>query len=270
MESVEWNPAAAASLEGVELGFAYLDQMALVPYAQADLGIRLGGTWGGVLTLRDSGDDALHETSLGVSLARRLGRLSVGATGRLLMATFGRNDLSATDYAVFDPAEVAEALGNQVQGDALGFSLGIGARYAVGRAALGIALRNAVSPITWNSGLSGGGGTGSYSEDLPPELVVGAQIPAGRAGLLRMDYRPATSEDLDPVVRAGAEWVLAEVLALRIGTERYFNGRADDRLTAGFGLLVPAGQRMRISAGYAYADSFLGASQQVALTVRVR
>jgi hypothetical protein len=121
--------------------------------------------------------------------------------------------------------------------------------------------------IQWNSGTASGNVSSSYNEGLPFVLVVGGQIPAGRHGLILLDYVPALDDEVDERVRAGIQVTLAELLAVRVGTERSLNGQSDERLTLGFGLRLPAVAGVTLAADYAYADSFLGTSQQVALRV---
>ncbi len=270
MGGAVWNPASATEFGRVEASFAYLDQFGVLSYAEAGLGGRIGTRWGLGLSIRDSGDDALRETSIRGILGHSIGRLSVGGAFSLLLARFGRNDLAGEDYSVFDPSEVAIGIGNQIQGEATGFSMDLGIRYSVGRAALALVARNLLAPVQWDSRTANGGNKSSYSEGVPLEILVGAAIPAGESGLFTMDYRPALRGDLDPVIRAGAEWVLAGVLALRTGTERTFNGRNDERYTVGFGIIPPFRGRTRMRAGYSFSTGLLGDSQQFSLQVSLQ
>jgi hypothetical protein len=270
LESLIRNPAAATSLARIEASFAYLDQYSLLGYSEVGAGMSLGQSWGMALFLRDSGDESLRETTFRLSAGKQIGRLSLGLSGALLLAQFGRNDLAGQDLSVFDPGEIAAGFANQIRGDATGVGVDVGLRYAVGRSAVGVAVRNAFAPVSWSSGPASGLWAGTYTESLPMEIVVGAQIPSGRSLLILMDYRPAHTAELDHLIRAGAEWTLAELFAIRVGTERSFNGRDDERYSVGFGVLPPVSGRMRLSANYAYASSFLGDSQQFSLAVSLR
>lgn len=267
LEAVWANPASAATLDEVQFSFSYLQQYDLLEHGQFGLGFSARGGWGLGLHFRDSGDDAMRETVVQMALARRFGRLSVGLSSALLLSRFGRNQINPDALVVFDPIEISEGMANQISGDATGVTGGIGVRYAAGRAAIGISARNLASLIRWNSGTASGSISSSYNEGLPFALVIGGQIPAGRHGLILLDYVPALDDELDERIRAGIQVTLAELLSLRAGTERSLNGQSDERLTLGFGLRLPAVAGVTLAADYAYADSFLGTSQQVALRV---
>ncbi|NNE69510.1 MAG: hypothetical protein HKN29_04010 [Rhodothermales bacterium] len=266
IESVWANPAAATSVGRVQFLFAYLDQFELIEHGQAAVGFS-SGNWGLGLHVRDSGDDALRESVVRLSLARRFGRLSMGANAGLLLARFGRNTLNPDALAVFDPAEIAQGMANQIRGDASGITGGFGVRYALGRAALAASVSNAVSYVQWESAAASGAFAASYRQSLPTALWVGAQVPAGRQGLVLLDYAPALDSEIDDRLRAGLEWTLAGILALRAGTERSLNGQPDEGVTFGFGLHLPPVAGVRVGADYAYVDSYLGASQHVAVRV---
>lgn len=266
-ESVWSNPAAATTVGRIQVSFAYLNQFELIEYGQVGLAFSTAGGWGVGLHLRDSGDDAMRESVARITLARRVQRLSVGVSMGVLMARFGRNVLNPDALAVFDPSEIAEGQANQIQGDATGISASVGLRYAVGRGALGVTVTNAVSHLNWNSSSASGAFGANYSQTLPTTLWLGGQVPAGRQGLLLLDYAPALDAEVDDRVRAGIQWTLAEVLALRLGTERSLNGEADEGVTFGFGLSLPRVGGIQVGADYAYVDSFLGASQHVAVRV---
>jgi hypothetical protein len=254
-------------LDQVQFSFSYLQQYDLLEHGQFGLGFSTRSGWGMGLHFRDSGDDAMRETVVQMALARRFGRFSMGFSGALLLSRFGRNQINPDALLVFDPIEIAQGMANQINGDATGVTGGIGLRYAAGRGAIGINVRNLASLIQWNSGTASGSVTSSYNEGLPLLVVVGGQIPAGRQGLILLDYVPALNDELDERVRVGLQVTLAEMLALRVGTERSLNGQSDERLTLGFGLRLPAVAGVTLAADYAYADSFLGTSQQVALRV---
>lgn len=267
IESVWSNPASATSVGRIQFSFAYLNQFEMIEYGQVGLAFSTVGGWGVGLHLRDSGDDAMRESVIRASLARRFERLSLGVSVGVLMARFGRNTLDPNALAVFDPNEIAEGQANQVRGDATGVAASVGLRYALGRGALGVTVANAVSNLSWNSSSASGAFAANYSQTLPMTLWLGGQVPAGKQGLVLLDYAPALDTEVDDRIRAGFQWTLAEVLALRLGTERSLNGEADEGLTFGFGLSLPRVGGIQVGADYAYVDSFLGASQHVAIRV---
>ncbi|MBO6575764.1 MAG: hypothetical protein JJ896_12240 [Rhodothermales bacterium] len=269
VEGASWNPASVARLPRLDVSMVYIDAFGVVPAGLAHVGFRTGRRWGLAVGLSESGDDVLQETTAEVVAARRFGPLSVGLGGRVLRAVFGRNALAPSDYQVFDPGEIEAGIARQVQGDALGFTLAAGAQYFAGRAAFAVVVRNPLSSVTWNSG-SAAATNASYQEGLPLELVVGAALPAGPRAQILMDVRPALDPELDHAVRVGAEWGPVPVITLRAGTERRFNGRGDDVLTAGFALASPGTSTFRVIASYAYASSFLGLTQQVGIRMVLR
>jgi hypothetical protein len=269
LSAAVWNPASAAGFGRVEASFVYLDQFGLLSYAEAALGVSLGKKWGIGVVARDSGDDALRETSVRAIMGHQRGGFSIGGSMSLLLARFGRNNLSLEDYSVFDPSEIAAGTGNQIQGEATGFSADLGVKYARGRAAIGVVARNLLAPVRWDSRTASGSVEKSYTEGIPMEVVIGSAIPLGSNALFVMDYRPAIG-DLKNTVRAGAEWTLADMLAIRAGTERSFNGQDDERYTVGFGISPPFRGRTRIRAGYSFATGILGNSQQFSMLVIVR
>jgi hypothetical protein len=227
--SIFWNPAGLArGGRPKEVMLTYCDQMGLVPYSAAAGLFRLGDyTFGAGIIY--SGDDVLSETTGLLSAAREIvpspwvadATIDAGVTLRTRWASFGDN--ASTE--------------GQVTGSAMGVGLDIGAVVPVTPSVtIGVYSRDIVSSLNWDSSESG-----SYGENVPAALIMGAEMTARDNLTLEIDLDKSLRQDVSDVVAAGAELVLFDVAAVRAGYRTALPERELEEFSVGAGAGVMAG-----------------------------
>jgi hypothetical protein len=228
--SIFWNPAGLTGAErnkGVSLSYA--DVMGIVPYSAASGIMELGDTYTVGAGILRSGDDVLTETTLLAGAARGWelpaylgGRwVDVGVTLKTRWASFGNN----------------QSEDGQVSGSARGFGLDGGAIVQITEGAtFGIAVRDVVNSLTWDSAEEG-----SSSEDVPSALVMGLAVRPTDNVLLAVDIDKALHLDSRDMVMAGAEVDLFGVASVRGGYRKALPPGELEEWAVGAGARVPAG-----------------------------
>jgi hypothetical protein len=266
-----WNASSLVHSDGIEASFTYVDQLGLLSYQYVSLVIPLQEKKTALaISVTDSGDEALRELTGRLAFAYRLGPLELGVGSVFRRAVFGRNQLNADDYVVFDQTEVLEGIGRQVVGDAGGIGLDVGLSLQAAPALrVGAAIRNVIAPVRWNSKTRDGldQTRGSYIESIPLTLSLGTSwTPTGNAEF-SIDFNPGLDDDIANRYSVGAEYLIASVLALRSGIEIISDGLKNERYTAGFGIRIPDTWGVRVYADYAFVSDDLADTQQISMTV---
>ncbi|MBM3307940.1 MAG: hypothetical protein FJY74_06415 [Candidatus Eisenbacteria bacterium] len=239
-DAVFWNPATIGSrTQRPEFAASYCDHMGLVPYAAVSASVPLSpalAVGGGVLY---SGDDALSEMTVVAGVGRAVGAppwcgtrpARVGAALKGRRASYGNN----------------ASVEGQVTGDALGGGVDLGALVPVTpELTLGVVCRDLANTLRWNSSARG-----SYSEGVPPALLIGLAAEPRSGFSIEVDLDKALRADTADVVSAGAALWLGNVAVLRCGYRRSLPPDRFDEYAVGCGAAVPAGHG-RISMDVAY------------------
>ena len=251
-----WNPAGLGQADGPrEFMVAYGDQMQLVPYS-AGAGLYRFGDYTLGAGLLYSGDDVMSETSALIGAAREFEVLpwapdraaGFGVTLRTRWASYGNN----------------QSVGEQVTGSALGLGLDVGALIPLtDSTTLGVSGRDIVSMLNWDSSAAG-----SYGENVPAALTIGIAMRPHDHVLLEADLDKALHQDVNNVVRAGAELTLFGVASLRGGYVTTLSESESDEYSIGAGATFPAGTTlMTLDVAYLFGrlDDTLRFSLGVAL-----
>ncbi len=205
-----WNPAGIAWQTGAHSAALSTVRLAgLVNYhhfAYSYLAPRWFGAGAMILT---SGDDLMRESTISVSgvtsgalipdLAM-LRNLSVGMNVKYYTTSFGNN----ADGAYLD----ADGLNHQVKGNASGYGVDLALSYKLsGRDRIGLMYRNPLNSISWESSNEVGTALGSYSENLPAELIVGyARL--SEHFTFALDYNKSLHADTEDIIYTGLEFPL--------------------------------------------------------------
>lgn len=269
--SVYWNPAGLADTKHYITSFSHADQMEFVTYRFMALVAPL--PWdnlGAGLTVIESGDDMLREFSAQMGVGYRWKDLRAGAGLKYRHSGFGRNGFDDGDYIVFDPDEIQTGRETQVSGNGTGFGLDVGLLYRPNeRVGFGMVYRDAFNSFQWDSenASTTNPARGSYSENMPAELILGSSFKAFKSTTVVADYKPSLSEDVDPALRVGLETGFLDVLYLRGGAEYRVNSFDDERYTAGVGLRTPSLVGLRLRLDYAYLIDPLKPSQRISIAL---
>ena len=253
--SVYWNPAGLATLQGYQVHAMHTKQFGLIHYSYLTGAAQLGNNRGVGISLISSGDDLMREFSFHGAYSQKVGPVRVGAALKYRYAGFGNNVFNEDDYYVFEPDEIDEGKLNQVSGSAHGVGFDIGALYQpLDIVTLGVMLRDIYSPIFWNSeiGNPDKSAKGSYSETTPFEVIVGAAVRAHENMLVTTDFMPSYDDDTDHVLRIGGELTLWKMVFLRAGTQQRINSYNDDTYTLGTGIQVMDQKKRSVSLNYTY------------------
>lgn len=228
--AVFWNPAGLARSErSREFAVTYCDQMGLVPYSAASGLFQLGDRYALGAGVVYSGDDALSETTVLVSLARRLPDapwekerpVTAGATVRTRWASFGNN----------------ESTHAQVTGSAFGLAVDVGAIVPVpGGLSLGVSARDVAGVLSWDSSARG-----TYDEGVPATLTLAVGSTPWHDLSVEVDLEKALHLDRRDMVLAGAELRLFRVAAIRGGYRRALPPGDLEEFSVGAGATVTAG-----------------------------
>lgn len=271
--AVYWNPAGLASVGGYITSFSHANQLRIVDYNYVALAAPLpGATHGAGATIIASGDDLMRELSIHLGYGYAYGPISAGIGLKYRNATFGNNLFDDSNYIVFEPDEINLGRMNQVTGDANGFGVDLGLLYQVNdRARVSLVYRDMLASMNWNSATSNpdAPARGSYSEDLPAELIFGSAVRLLNNFQISADFRPSLYSDTDNVLSLGAEAVFVDMVAVRGGTRQRVNDRNDDALYAmGVGLISPEFNGIRVRLDYTFVFDPLENSQRISFAIQ--
>lgn len=223
--AVVWNPAGLLKSQGSGAAFMWAKQLGFVPYNYLCYSRPMGDDYrtGGALIY--SGDEVMSETTALVSIAaslRKYGRyfqdIAVAANLKFRQASYGNNSDGDPD---------------RVTGDASGFGLDLGFMWqASPKVSVGMLLRDLFNGMSWKSSQSG-----TYSESIPAEFVIGASYKHTRNSVIAVDYRKALYDDVDNRIMVGFEQRIFRFIALRTGWGRNVGGEEPNQEIA-FGLGV--------------------------------
>lgn len=233
-----WNPAGLSRLTRPGAGFYYMRQFGLIPYLAATYVHPLqSGNWthGGALLV--SGDDALRETILAFSLAKRMDRyvenLTLGTTLRYKNAAYGNN---------------SDGGNGQIRGNAVGFSLDLGMQYRwQERIVFGMVAENMLDFVSWNSS-----GKGTYRQSSPFNLVTGVAFIQPGNWTLSTDLKKSLYRDTDDHIRIGVEKTLFAMLFIRGGLHAPLSTAADLNYHCGLGIARAAFRQAKVGLDMAY------------------
>lgn len=265
--AMAWNPASLVSDQGMEIVFSYVDQLDLVEFGHVAwvMPLRSGrSAWG--LAAQVTGDDMLREMTVQAAYSHRVRFMWMGLSVGYRMAEFGKNALTADDYAVFDPDEITLGLSQQVSGDAQGFVLDAGMRLEMThRLDMAFAIKNVVAPVEWTSVASAREGSNRYFESVPMELSAGvAYRMTDRLGGY-LDWTPNIKGDAVPKVGIGVSYQPLDEIVFRAGRLMMHDRRRDEWRTFGFGIRTPSSLEWSIEADYAIVISEMARTQQISL-----
>jgi len=265
--AMAWNPASLVSDQGMEIVFSYVDQLGLVEFGHVAwaMPLRSGrSAWG--LAAQVNGDDMLREMTLQAAYSHRIRFLWLGLSVGYRMAEFGNNTLSADDYPVFDPDEIAVGLNRQVRGDAQGFMLDAGLRLEMThRLDMAVAVRNAYAPVQWTSDAPSREGRKRYFESVPVEVSTGVAYRMSDRLSGYLDWTPGLASDAIPRVGIGVSYRPLDEIVFRVGRLMVHDRRRDEWRTFGFGIRTPSALDWSIEADYAIVVSELARTQQITL-----
>jgi hypothetical protein len=270
--SVYWNPAGLADTKNYITSFSHADQMDFVTYRFMALAAPL--PWdnlGAGITIIESGDDMLREFSAQLGVGYRWKSIRAGLGMKYRHSGFGKNGFDDSDYIVFDPDEILNGRDQQVRGNGTGFGVDLGLLYRPNdRVGFGVVYRDVMNTFQWDSenASTTNPARGSYSENLPSELILGSSFKAFRSTTVVADYKPALSSDIDPMLRMGMETGFMDVLFLRGGAEYRVNSFDDERYTAGVGIKTPSVAGLRLRLDYAYLIDPLKPSQRISIAIQ--
>lgn len=256
VHSIMWNPAGLAQLERPQAAFTFTSQLGLVNYHYLAASMPLGNNQNAGIAVISSGDEMMREFTLQGAYARSVltENLLVGVTVKFRYASFGNNNLNASDYSgVFEPDEIETGIKNQVKGNAPGFGLDLGVLYKLNnRIHLGLMLKDIYSPVFWNSHVDNPEAKtkGKYTELIPFEPVVGTSFMVSENLMLTSDYAPGAIKEMNDKFRMGVEARLLDVLSLRGGYQNFINHEKDEKYTVGIGLDREIMKNLRVIVDY--------------------
>lgn len=267
VEAILYNPAAMASTRDWAGGYYYADMYALIPYHFTSATYRLkgrpfvlGGAW------LQNGDDIYSENEVLLGAAYERGWVRVGGTYKIRFAGTG-----AGGEAFRDP-EIG--LNRQVEGGALGllgFDLGATLMPFGPQFVFGVAMKDLLSRIYWNTENEAGTARGEYAEYVPVTLRYGFLFDPDPFLDLVVDFEPALYHHGLSRLAAGIEvlpfellpdsWAkphIHDMLSARTGYARnMFTHEASHRfsLGGGFGYRY-LGLRLSVDAAYEWVYNF--------------
>ncbi|GEM_PF-1802438 len=267
VEAIIYNPAAMAATADWSGGYYYSNMYDLVPYHFTSGTYRIkgkpyvvGAAW------LQNGDDVYSENEVLLGGAFERGWVHLGGTYKLRFAGTGGGGEE------FHDPETGN--GHQVQGTALGllgFDVGatvqpFGPKYTVG-----VAMKDLLSRISWDTRNEAGTAMGQYAEYVPVTLRYGFLFDPDPFLDLVVDYEPSLYHDGLTKLATGIEtiplellpdsWVkpyIHDLLAARIGYARnMFTNEASHRLSLGAGLAYKTyGMRLAVDAAYEWVYNF--------------
>jgi hypothetical protein len=266
-EAILYNPAAMANTEKWAGGFYYSNMYALVPYHFTSGTYRLpnqpyvvGAAW------LQNGDDVYSENEVLLGGAFNKGWVHLGATYKLRFAGTGSAGTEFRDNET--------ALGHQVSGRALGllgFDIGATVQPFGPKYVAGVALKDILSQISWDTENEARTAKGKYAEYVPVTIKYGFLFDPDPFLDLVVDFEPTLYHDGRSRLATGVETIPLELLpdswakeyvhdllAMRIGYARnLFTNEASHRLSVGTGINYRyMGMRLAIDMAYEWVYNF--------------
>lgn len=268
VHSVIYNPAGLMNIDKKQALFSYRNQLGLIGYNYFAAAMPVDKRSAIGTGLIVSGDKAMREYTLQASYARKFDLVSTGVSLKLRYASFGNNGISDGDYIIFEQDEIAQGRIDQVKGDAVGFGLDLGVKAMITeKLSFGVVCRDLLSPVYWDSHNDNAenGTDGKYTEAIPAKILIGAAYGIGGSTLIAADYVPSLDREVDNRMLAGIESVLFNIVALRAGTQTFFNNLKDEKYSFGLGLKVELMNDLTVNVDYTYQLEELANSQIFAL-----
>ncbi len=267
VEAILYNPAAMASTKDWTGGYYYSDMYAMIPYHFTSATYRIKGKpfVAGAAWLQN-GDEVYSENEVLLGGAFERGWVHLGASWKLRFAGTGGGGSEFRDPET--------GLGHQVQGSALGllgFDVGATVQPFGPRYTMGVAMKDLLSRISWDTRNEAGTALGQYPEYVPVTLRYGFLFDPDPFLDLVVDYEPSLYHDGFTKLATGVEVVplellpdsrakpfLHDLLAARVGYARnMFTKEASHRLSLGAGLGYRSfGMRLSIDAAYEWVYNF--------------
>ncbi len=254
-----WNPAGLCYLDRPQLTGMYANQMGLLPYGFVGYAHPFSESTSLGLGAIYSGDAALGEMTVLLSMARRLiPGLSLGLSAKTRWAGFGHNSEGA-----WDPGG-----GNrQVQGHALGFGCDLGLIYAIShRTTVGLMWRDVLAPVSWEAQNDAGTAVGQ-AESIPMALAVGTAYRMGDGQVMSVNLDRSLTADSDDELRLGYESGLWDLLFLRLGYGQELNVTPERHYAMGMGVCGDVGETWNVQFDIAYLFHQQGNTPRVSFTI---
>lgn len=216
--SIIWNPAGLCRISSKHnLSMDNVTFFDLYNYSFLGYGMKLNEMISLGSGLIYSGDEAMSEATLLVSMGLNgsifgkpfLEKLNLGLSLKYFGSSFGNN--SNGSYV--------DAQGeHQVSGSANGFGCDVGLQYKITEESnVGLACKNALNNIFWESSNGTGTAQGDYDEGIPTTLTYGYSFSKNNI-TFALDYDKALYKDVEDIVHIGGEYtLLGKYLSLRSG-----------------------------------------------------
>ena len=255
--AVLWNPAGLIRLKSTNATFMWTKQLNLIPYYFIAAGRPINNRFSLGTAAISSGNDVLRETTFLLSCAYKLplemrsplNRINVGVNLKLRNSSYGNN---------------ADGGENQIKGDALGFGIDLGAQWMISPIFFtGILLRDIVSPVSYHNKTL----DKTYSESVPPTLIIGAVYSAIKNLLLAADWEQVLSADNNDKFHIGMEYKIINIFVLRAGLNQPIDRSSDKKYTLGLGLFYKKKGVLSLSFDFAYEFFFLANTPKVSTSI---
>jgi long-subunit fatty acid transport protein len=243
--SLYWNPAGIMQLRQKELGFSYVDLFSELKLMSAAYVHPLQDrrAFGISYAMLDSGEIT---RTLASNRGLYLGDDGTFKAQSSIIGVSFASQYAASSYAGITIKHVSESI-DTASSSGLTFDVGLLYKFLRNRLSLGVSFLNILGNLQ----------LGEESYGMPSNLSAGAGYRYHDC-LFCADISKVS--DGDVAVHFGAEYVLAKIVALRIG----YNGATEAKLTGGFGLKLP-----NIGFDYAIAQSeYLGYVQKATFSVK--
>ncbi len=266
-EAIIYNPAAMAVTEKWTGGYYYSNMYSLVPYHFTSGTYRLpnhpfvlGAAW------LQNGDEIYSENEVLLGVAISKGWVHLGGNYKLRFAGTGGGGTEFRDNET--------TMGHQVTGTALGllgFDIGATVQPFGPKYVLGIAMKDILSRISWDTRNEANTTLGQYAEYVPVSLKYGILFDPDPFIDLVVDFEPTLYHDGRSRLASGVEIVPLEMLpdswakeyvhdllAMRIGYARnLFTNEASHRLSLGSGIAYRyLGMRLAVDMSYEWVYNF--------------
>jgi hypothetical protein len=267
VEAIMYNPAAMAATEKWTGGYYYSNMYAMVPYHFTSGTYRLpnqpfvlGAAW------LQNGDEVYSENEVLLGAAFNRGWVNLGGTYKLRFAGTGSGGTEFRDDET--------TLGHKVSGTAyglLGFDIGATVRPFGPKYAIGVAMKDILSRVSWDTQNEAGTAKGQYAEYVPISIKYGFLFDPDPFLDLVVDFEPALYHDGFSRLASGIEtiplellpdsWLknyIHDLLSLRIGYARnLFTSEASHRFSLGSGISYNySGMRLSVDMAYEWIYNF--------------